>query len=85
MITSIEGIVRRVRDILNNEPLTAQRVLDALQRDGVSPRDAQERRLLTSLVRMYRGPESQYLNSYGPPGPLRLCRIIRSCNSGKGR
>jgi adenylate cyclase len=67
MTTSIEGIVRRLRNILNNEPLTAQRMLGVLQNAGVSSRDAKKRRLLTSLIRMYQSPESHYLNFYGPP------------------
>ena len=67
MTSSIEGIVRRLRDLLSNEPLTAQRLLGALQNAGVSSRDVRTRRLLTSLIRMYQGPESHYLNFYGPP------------------
>jgi adenylate cyclase len=70
VITNIERVVRRIRNILHNEPLTAQRMLSALQRDGVSSSDAKNRRLLTSLVRMYRSPESHYLNFYGPPGTI---------------
>ncbi|HSF29724.1 MAG TPA: adenylate/guanylate cyclase domain-containing protein [Candidatus Tectomicrobia bacterium] len=68
--TSIEAIVRRLRTILNNEPLTAQRMLGALQRDEVPSIDPKHRRLLTSLIRMYRSPESHYLNFYGPPGSI---------------
>ena len=68
--TSIDGTVRRLRDIFNNEPLTAQRMLGALQRDGVSSSDMKKRQLLTSLIRMYQSPESHYLNFYGPPGTL---------------
>jgi adenylate cyclase len=67
MTISLEGIVRRLRDLMNNEPLTAQRMLGALQNAGVSSRDARKRRLLTSLIRMYQSPESHYLNFYGPP------------------
>jgi adenylate cyclase len=68
--TSIDGTVRRLRDIFNNEPLTAQRMLGALQRDGVSYSDTKNRQLLTSLIRMYQSPASHYLNFYGPPRTL---------------
>jgi adenylate cyclase len=64
---NIEAIVRKLRELLNNDPLTAQRLLRALQSARVSSSDVRTRRLLTSLIRMYQSPESQYLNFYGPP------------------
>jgi adenylate cyclase len=67
---SIDGTVRKLRDIFNNEPLTAQRMLSALQRDGVLSSDTKNRQLLTSLIRMYESPESHYLNFYGPPATV---------------
>ncbi len=70
MTTGLAATVRQLRDILNNEPLTAQRMLAALQYDGGSSRAANNHRLLTALIRMYRSPESHYLNFYGPPGTI---------------
>jgi adenylate cyclase len=70
MTTAIEGTVRGIRDIFNNEPLTAQRMLGALQTAGVPFNDATKRRLLTLLIRMYQSPQSRYLNFYGPPGTI---------------
>lgn len=68
--TSIDGTVRKLKDIFNNEPLTAQRMLGVLQNNGASSSHAKNRQLLTSLIRMYRSPDSHYLNFYGPPGTL---------------
>jgi adenylate cyclase len=70
MTTTVGGTVREIRDIFNNEPLTAQRMLAALQTAGASSHDATKRRLLTALIRMYQSPQSHYLNFYGPPGTI---------------
>jgi CHASE2 domain-containing sensor protein len=70
MTTGVEGLVRRLRDILNSEPWTGQRMLGTLQNAGVSSVDAKKRRLLTSLIHMYQSPQSHYLNFYGPPGTI---------------
>lgn len=71
MATTMEGTVRGIRDIFNTEPLTAQRMLGALQTaGGVSSNDATTHRLLTLLIRMYQSSQSRYLNYYGPPGTI---------------
>jgi adenylate cyclase len=70
MATSIAGTVRGLRDILNNEPLTAQRMLEALQDARVVSGNANKHQLLTSLIRVYQSPQSHYLNFYGPPGTI---------------
>jgi adenylate cyclase len=70
MTTTMEGTVQGIRDIFNNEPLTAPRMLGALQSAGVSSDDATKRRLLTLLIRMYQSSQSRYLNFYGPPGTI---------------
>jgi adenylate cyclase len=68
--TSLDRTVRRLRDIFNKEPHTAQRMLGALQRDKLSSSDTKNRQLMTSLIRMYQSPASHYLNFYGPPGTI---------------
>ena len=70
MTTSFDRTVRRLRDLLSNEPLTAQKMLWRVADSGVSSGNAKKRQLLTSLIRMYQSPQSHYLNFYGPPGTL---------------
>ena len=46
-----------------------RRVLDERAREGLS--DERGRRLLNALADLYAGPDSRYLNLYGPPGTIR--------------
>jgi adenylate cyclase len=62
----IEKLMRALRTIFTEEPLTAQRMLMELQNARTPSPDMRTRQLLTSLIRMYQGADSRYLNFFGP-------------------
>jgi adenylate cyclase len=69
--TSAEDSLRLtlwLRRELRRNPRAAARALAALDAPGYS---AAERRVLAALVRLYSGPETYYLNFYGPPASIR--------------
>ena len=64
---SIERIIRGIREIFENEPQIAEKMLRELQTPQSHSLDKQKYQLLQSLIRMYQSSNSQYLNFYGPP------------------
>jgi adenylate cyclase len=60
-----------LRRDLRRQPDRLRRALDLLKRDDGVTLPSGERRLLTSLVRLYAGDDMRYLNFYGPPGRIR--------------
>ena len=56
-----------LRDELEHDPVGARRALAPLDGQSVSET---ERRVLAALLRLYGGPDSYYLNFYGPAGSI---------------
>ena len=72
IITSkgIESLIRVLRDIFEKNPLIAKKMLDELQNSSSLSGDIKRGQVLKSLIRMYQGDKSRYLNFYGPPGTV---------------
>lgn len=64
----VEQLVRTLREIFQRDPSIAEEMADELRR--LPGHSETARRKLMSLVSMYRGGESRYLNLYGPPGTI---------------
>ncbi|MEN8264047.1 MAG: adenylate/guanylate cyclase domain-containing protein [Nitrospirota bacterium] len=64
---SVEKVVRNIRELFANGPLIAETMLEELQNSETLSVDERKNKLLRSLIRMYRGPDSEYLNFYGFP------------------
>ena len=62
-----EHVVRALREAVEQDPETRVRLANALARTLASAGDARVRRLLERLTRLYAGPDSPYLDFYGPP------------------
>lgn len=56
---------------LGSRPDAARRALTLLERGTADGLTAGERSVLTALVRLYGGGDTQYLNFYGPPGRIK--------------
>lgn len=69
LVVSAEGggLIQKLRNIFLRDPQIAERLLKAI--DDVSDRELapNNRKLLRSLVEVYRSSEVAYLNFYGPP------------------
>ncbi len=59
--------IRQIGELFQANPELEQQLLDRLQADKEPGMEAQTRRLLKSLIKMYGGPTSPYINYYGPP------------------
>ena len=66
----VENLIRVLRDIFKKNPLIAEKMLDELQNSSSLSVDIKRRQVLKSLIRMYQGDISHYLNFYGPPGTV---------------
>ncbi len=60
-------LMKEIREILNDDHLTAKRMLEELDNSMISALDLEEIRRLKSLIKLYSGSNSQYINYYGPP------------------
>ncbi|PXF59583.1 MAG: adenylate/guanylate cyclase domain-containing protein [Deltaproteobacteria bacterium] len=63
----VEDLIRVLRDIFNKDPLIAEKMLDELQNSNSLSMNIKRRQVLKSLIKMYQGDISHYLNFYGPP------------------
>ena len=59
-------MIQEVREIFEKEPLAEKRMLDALESPQPRPVDPKRRRILRSLIHLYGGGVSKFLNFYGP-------------------
>lgn len=66
----VEELVGSLRDQFGSNPLLAEKILEVLQDTSTGGPEARKRQVLTSLIEMYRSPESRYLNFYGPSGTI---------------
>jgi adenylate cyclase len=67
---SVENIIRYIRGIFENDPFIGERMLKELGNGGSPSVDPKRIQILKSLIKMYHGPDSPYLNYYGPPGTI---------------
>ncbi len=63
----VTKLIGDIRAIFASEPLIAERMLDELKNSEPRPVDVKRDRLLESLIRMYGGASSPFINYYGPP------------------
>ena len=61
------NFIRDLRDIFSKEPLMGDRLLKELRNSKTLFADLNRRQTLTSLIKMYQGDNSRFLNLYGPP------------------
>ena len=69
-VSSPEGtrqLIESLRHELHENAPVAARALASLDAQRIT---AHERRVLSALVRLYSGPDTYYLNFYGPPGSI---------------
>jgi adenylate cyclase len=65
-LLGVVGMIRAIREIFEKEPLAEKKMLDALDTPPPHPADPQKRRILRSLIHLYGGGVSKFLNFYGP-------------------
>lgn len=68
---SIKKLVMDIRSVFEGNPRIEEKMIGFLETAGDSYGDATERKMIRSLVRMYCGAGSRYVNYYGPPGTVK--------------
>jgi serine phosphatase RsbU (regulator of sigma subunit) len=63
----IKRLIRDIRGIFESDPTIAANMLQALAASEALANDAQNKKVLKSLIKMYAAPNSRYVNYYGPP------------------
>jgi len=66
----VKKLIRVLRDIFNQEPVIAEKMLARLKASKVLSANPEKFRTVSSLIHMYQGADSRYLNFYGPPGTV---------------
>ena len=66
----IENLVQSLRGIFEKDPAIPRKLLATLQNHADVGGDPRKHRVLESLIMMYQGGDSHYLNYYGPPGTI---------------
>jgi len=67
---SIKELIYTLRNHLEQNPGIAANLLEKLEASKLVAVDEKKYRILKSLIQMYQGPKSRYLNFYGPPGTI---------------
>lgn len=67
---AVKKLVRVLRDIFNQEPVIAEKMLARLKASKDLSAKPEKFQTLSSLINMYQGADSRYLNFYGPPGTV---------------
>jgi adenylate cyclase len=67
-------IISDIRTLLRKDPEIASVMLAKAERETSVTADLRRERTLTSLIHMYSGEDSGYLNYYGPPGTVTTLR-----------
>jgi adenylate cyclase len=66
----IKEVMKDIRTIFENDPLIAEDMLKELEGLQTASYDEKRYRLIKSLIKMYGGSNSRFLNYYGPPGTV---------------
>lgn len=67
----IEETMLILRNLFKENPLLGKKMLQEIQSSKILASDVKKKRILKSLVNIYQGPASRYLNFYGPPGTIK--------------
>jgi adenylate cyclase len=83
MTRGLVGMIRDLRDLFEGDPLLADRVRDELEQSNLRTENEPRYRLLKSLVNVYGGDASRYINYYGPPGTIPTIHYDQALQIGK--
>jgi adenylate cyclase len=78
----VGGMIREIREIFEKEPLAEKKMLDALDSPPPRPADPEKRRILRSLIHLYGGGVSKFLNFYGPTRTIPTIPFYRALTLG---
>jgi serine phosphatase RsbU (regulator of sigma subunit) len=68
---NLKQVIREIHEVFQGDPLLEQKMLAELMSSKSQSIDEQEYRSLQSLIKMYGGAASRYINYYGPPRTIK--------------
>ncbi|NIM96911.1 MAG: CHASE2 domain-containing protein, partial [candidate division Zixibacteria bacterium] len=80
----VKRLIRDIREIFESEPLIGERMLEELEHSERLSADVKAHRLLKSLIKMYQGAHSRYINFYGPPRTITTIPYDEALQLGQG-
>ena len=84
---SLKKLMLHLRGIFKKKPLIAEKMLEELQNSGAVSVEEKKNHILKSLIKMYQGHNSRYLNFYGPSGTITTvpyCHVLESQGKSAG-
>ncbi len=81
---NVVNFMMTLRNIFQKYPAIADRMLSDLKSPETFVTETRKRQILTALIRMYRSPDSQYLNFYGPSRTITTVPYNQVLNTGNG-
>ena len=66
----VDKFMQDVRHLFEKDHSLGEKMLAEIEKPGFLPANAQKKRILLALVRLYLGTSNPYLNFYGPPGSI---------------
>jgi len=67
---SVEENILNLRDHFSENPLIGEKIIEEINNSKDLSFDPKKKRILKSLIEIYQGPTSRYLNFYGHPGTI---------------
>jgi adenylate cyclase len=77
---SVEEIILILRNHFRKNPFLGDKMIEKIQQSSSPSFDSKKKQILTSLIKIYQGPKSRYLNFYGPPGTIETipyCQLLQ--------
>lgn len=66
----IKELMKDIREIFESNPSISEKMLEELERGEKFSGDEKKQRLIKSLIKMYEGASTRFINFYGPPGTI---------------
>jgi adenylate cyclase len=73
----IKKFMLQLKNFFDQNPMVADQMLAKLENSDLFIDKPKEYQMLKSLIRLYQGPNSHYLNFYGPPGTIHTVPYYR--------
>jgi serine phosphatase RsbU (regulator of sigma subunit)/CHASE2 domain-containing sensor protein len=74
----VKGLIGDIKEIFENQPLIEERMLEELEHSEPLSDNMKKYELLKSLIKMYGGANSRYINYYGPPRTITTIPYYRA-------
>ena len=79
----LKELMLSLKNFFQQNPGAAEEMLAKLEDSDQFVAEAKTRQLLKSVIRLYQGPNSRFLNFYGPPGAIATVPYYQLLENGK--